>query len=292
MPLPPRPLLTPLPRAISLYPPLASSRPSPEFTSPPKSSTFFKVQFFRKVGVQLLPLILTQVKAVKPVEDTPREPLLQWLPGAPLQHLWKESLRLPEAPFHYLHLLHKLPECDSSSVLATSVVQKNHLRKEMQFKGKEANKMQPCHLPLCKRHLGNIDCSQALRRPTWSTTQICSQSGSWGPASIYQTKCLKYLETWYLQILNTSKHSFIQFYRATPPCLTIFTSFHYYTIILVCLFEKSNFIGIPEHVVTFFLIQFSEQRHHVWQDCKLSLFFQHISLFVWKVQFHCDNGTC
>ena len=143
-----------------------------------------------------------------------------------------------------------------------------------------------------KRHLGNIDCSQALRRPTWSTTQICSQSGSWGPASIYQTKCLKYLETWYLQILNTSKHSFIQFYRATPPCLTIFTSFHYYTIILVCLFEKSNFIGIPEHVVTFFLIQFSEQRHHVWQDYKLSLFYKHISLFVWKVRFHWDTGTC
>ena len=67
---------------------------------------------------QLLPLLLTQVEGVEPLEDASPEPLLHGLPGAPL---------------HHLPLLHQLPQCDAPSVLATTVVHnelKNHLREE------------------------------------------------------------------------------------------------------------------------------------------------------------------
>ena len=62
---------------------------------------------------------------------------------------------------------------------------------------------------------------------------------------------------------------------------------------------KQNVWNILRHDICKYLIlqntslyNFSEQRHKVWQDYKLSLFYKHISLFVWKVQFHWDTRTC
>ena len=57
---------------------------------------------------QLLLLLIIKSKEVKPLDDAPLGPLLQGLPGPAL---------------HHASLLHHLPECDSSRVLASSVVQ-------------------------------------------------------------------------------------------------------------------------------------------------------------------------
>ena len=77
---------------------------------------------------QLLLLLLTQVKGVEPLEDVPPEPLLHGLPGAPL---------------HHLPLLHQLPQCDPSGVLASTVVNnesKNHLKKKRDRRKEKCNK--------------------------------------------------------------------------------------------------------------------------------------------------------
>ena len=57
---------------------------------------------------QLLLLLIIESKEVKPLDNAPLEPLLHRLPGLSL---------------HHTSLLHHLPECDSSRVLASSVVQ-------------------------------------------------------------------------------------------------------------------------------------------------------------------------